>query len=161
MKKVQERLEARLIRYADDFVVLSKGNAERVLKGIKTVMNNLELSLNDAKTKTVDARKEDFNFLGFTIGIKRSIRTGREFPLIRPSKKAMKQIKAEIKSLTNRRTLALPTGVVIGRVNEAARGWVGYFRYGNCCKDMSRLKGYIEERVQIYLRHKHRKKGQT
>ena len=153
----EERLEARLIRYADDFVVLCSGNTGRILKGIKIVLNNLELSLNDAKTKVVDARREDFNFLGFTIGIERSIRTGREFPLIRPSKKSLKHIKGEVKSLTGRTNLAIPTEVVIRKVNEAVRGWVGYFRYGSCSRYMSQMKRYLEERVQIYLRHKHRK----
>lgn len=159
LKKVEERLGARLIRYADDAVAVCTGNTARILKGIKIVLDDLQLSLNDAKTKVVDARKEDFNFLGFTIGVKRSIRTGREFSLIRPSKKALKHIKSEMKSLTDRTTLALPTEVVIGKLNEVVRGWVVYFRYGSCSRDMSKLKRYLEERVQIYLRHKHRRRG--
>jgi len=157
LKRVQERLGARLIRYADDAVAVCRGNTDRILKGIKIVLSDLELSLNDAKTKVVDARKEDFNFLGFSIGVKKSVRTGRELPLIRPSKKAMKHIKAEMESLTDRTNLALPTDVVIRKLNEVVRGWVGYFRYGSCSRDMSKLKRYLEERVQIYLRHKHRK----
>ena len=140
-------------------VAVCAGNTARILRGIKIVLNDLQLSLNDAKTKVVDAREEDFNFLGFTIGVKRSIRTGREFPFIRPSKKALKHIKAEIKSLTDRTNLELPTEVVIRKLNEVVRGWVGYFHYGSCSRDMSKLKRYLEERVQTYLRHKHRRKG--
>src|SRR4030066_322643 len=94
LKKVQERLGARLIRYADDFVVLCKGNTEKVLSGIKTVLGDLELSLNEGKTRGVDARNESFNFLGFTIKVKKNPTTGKKFPLIIPSKKAMKHIKA-------------------------------------------------------------------
>gem|GEM_PF-5404151 len=67
LKKVQERLKARLIRYADDFVVLCQSNTERVLRGIKIVLGDLELSLNEGKT----------------------------FSLIQPSKKALKHIKSE------------------------------------------------------------------
>ena len=159
LKRVQERLGARLIRYADDAVAVCRGNTGRILKGIKIVLEDLKLSLNDAKTKVVDAREEDFNFLGFTIGVKRSIITGGEFPLIRPTKKALKHIRQEIKSLTDRRNLALPTDVVIRKINEVVRGWVVYFRYGSCSRDMAQLKRYLEERVQIYLRHKHRRKG--
>lgn len=158
-KKVQERLGARLVRYADDAVAVCRDNTDRILKGIKTVLGELELSLNEAKTKVVDARKEEFVFLGFAISVKKSKVTGREFPRIHPSKKAMKHIRAEIKRLTDRTTLALPTDVVIRRVNEVVRGWVGYFRYGHCSNDMSKLKKYLEERTQIYLRSKHQKRG--
>ena len=99
MKKVEERWRARLIRYADDCVVPCQGNTERVLKGIRTVLGHLGLSLNEAKTRVVDARKESFNFLGFTIQVKKSIKTGKRFPLIRPSKETLAEIKAEIKAL--------------------------------------------------------------
>ncbi len=81
------------------------------------------------------------------------------FPFIRPSRKAQSAIKGEIKNLTCRRTLALPKEVVIQKLNEAVRGWVGYFYYGNCSKDFSALRRFLEERVRIYLRRKHQKKS--
>ena len=159
MKKVEERWRARLIRYADDCVVPCQWNTERVLKGIRTVLGHLGLSLNEAKTRVVDARKESFNFLGFTIQIKKSIKTGKRFPLIRPSKKALAEIKAEIKALTCRKTLHLPKEVVIKKLNEVVRGWAGYFYYKNCSRDLSTIKRFLDERVRIYLRRKHAKKS--
>jgi RNA-directed DNA polymerase len=159
MKKVEERWKARLIPYADDCVVASQGNTERVLKGIRAVLGHLGLSLNEAKTKVVDARKESFNFLGFTIQVKKSIKTGKRFPLIRPSKEALAEIKAEIKALTCRKTLHLPKEVVIKRLNEVVRGWAGYFYYKNCSRDLSTIKRFLDERVRIYLRRKHAKKS--
>lgn len=69
VKKVEERFKARLVRYADDFVVLCQGHTERVLKGIQTILGGLELSLNEEKTKMLDARKERLDFLGFTLGV--------------------------------------------------------------------------------------------
>ena len=158
-RRVQERLEARLIRYADDFVVLCKGKTERLLQGIQGVLGDLGLTLNLEKTRVVDAREEGFNFLGFTIEVKRNPRTGKRFPLIRPSRKALKQIKAEIKSLTCRQTLALPKEVVIQKLNKAVRGWAGYFYDRHCSKDFSVLKGFLDERVRIYLRRKHQEKS--
>jgi RNA-directed DNA polymerase len=154
-KRVQERLGARLIRYADDVVVLCTGNTDRVLKGIETVLGYLELSLNEEKTKLVDAREESFTFLGFTIEVKRNPRTGKEFPLVRPSKKATEHIKVEIRELTCRKKLALPKDVVINKLNEVVRGWTNYFYYGHCSSDLSRVKGFLDERVRIYLRRKH------
>jgi len=88
VKKVQERLGARLVRYADDSVILCRGNTGRILKGVKRILDDLDLTLNEEKTCVVEARQESFNFLGFTIGMKRSKRTGRIYPHIEPSKKA-------------------------------------------------------------------------
>jgi len=155
VKKVQERLGARLVRYADDSVILCRGNTGRILKGIKRVLDDLGLILNEEKTYVVDAHQGSFNFLGFTIGMKRSKRTGRTYPHIEPSKKAQQQIRSEIKRLTTEHYSAVPTGVVIRRVNEVARGWVGYFRYGNCTKALVTLKRYLVYRMRIYQRRKH------
>ena len=155
VKKVQERLGARLVRYADDCVILCRGNTERILKGIKLVLEELSLTINEEKTRVVDARQESFNFLGFSIGMKRGRKTGRMYPHTEPSKKALKQIRAEIKQLTTERYSATPTEVVIRRVNEVARGWVGYFRYGNCTKALYAFKRYLVYRMRIYVRRKH------
>jgi RNA-directed DNA polymerase len=155
VKKVQERLGARLVRYADDSVVLCRGNTGRILKGIKKVLEDLGLTLNEEKTCVVDARQESFSYLGFTLAMKRSKRTGRTYPHIEPSKKAQKQIRSEIKRLTTEQYSAVSTEVVIRKVNEVARGWVGYFRYGNCTKALVTLKRYLIYRMRIYLRRKH------
>jgi len=143
------------VRYADDSVVLCRGNTDRILTGIKRVLDDLGLTLNEEKTRIVDARQESFDFLGFSIGMKRGLRTGKIYPHTEPSKKALKRIRSEIKQLTTERYSATPTEVVIRRVNEVARGLVGYFRFGNCTKTMSALKGYLVYRMRIYLRRKH------
>jgi group II intron reverse transcriptase/maturase len=159
VKKVEERFKARLIRYADDFVVLCQGQPERVLKGIGTTLRGLELSLNEDKTRVIDAKKQPFDFLGFTLGIKKNPKTGKMFPLITPSKEAMAEIKSEIKALTCRNNLRLPKEVVIRKLNELVRGWTGYFYYGNCSRDLTKLKDFLDERMRIYLRRKHAKKS--
>ena len=155
VKKVQERLGARLVRYADDSVILCRGNTDRILKGVKRVLEDLGLTLNEEKTRIVDARQESFNFLGFSIGMKRGRKAGKMYPHTEPSKKALKHIRAEIKQLTTERYSAIPTEDVIRRVNEVARGWVGYFRFGNCTKALSAFQRYLIYRMRIYLRRKH------
>ena len=159
LKRVEERYRARLIRYADDFVVLCQGHTERVLKGTKTILRGLEVSLNEAKTRVIDARKQRFHFLGFTLEVKKNPKTGKMFPLITPSKASMAEIRAEIKALTCRKTLGLPKEVVIRKLNELVRGWVGYFYYANCNRDLTKLKNFLDERLRIYLRRKHAKKS--
>jgi group II intron reverse transcriptase/maturase len=155
VKRVQERLGARLVRYADDCVILCRGNTDRILNGVRRVFNNLHLKLNEEKTRVVDARRESFNFLGFSIGMRRGRKTGKMYSHTEPSKKTLKHVRSEIKQLTTERYSATPTEVVIRRVNEVARGWVGYFRFGNCSKAMSSLRYYLGYRMRIYMRRKH------
>jgi group II intron reverse transcriptase/maturase len=155
VKKVEERLGARLIRYADDCVILCRGNTDRILKGVRRVFDSLGLKLNEEKTHVVDARRENFNFLGFSIGMRRGRKTGKMYPHTEPSKKALKHVRSAIKQLTTERYSATPTEGVIRRVNEVARGWVGYFRFGNCTKAMSYLRYYLGYRMRIYIRRKH------
>ena len=156
VKKVQGRLGARLVRYADDSVILCRGNTARILKGLKRVLGDLDLTLNEEKTRVVDARQGSFGFLGFAIGMKRGMRTGKIYPHVEPSGEALKHIRSEIKQLTTERYSAIATEDVIRNVNKVVRGWVNYFHYGNCTKALSSLRRYLLYRIRIYLRRKHR-----
>jgi hypothetical protein len=90
-----------------------------------------------------------------TIGLRRGWKTGKIYPHIEPSRKALKYIGSEIKQLTTERYSPIPTEAVIRNVNEVARWWVGYFRYRNCTKALSYLKRYLVYRIRVYLRRKH------
>jgi len=65
----------------------------------------------------------------------------------------------EIKALTCRNTLRLPKEMVIRKLNGLVRGCRGYFYYGNCSRDLTKLKEFLDERVRIYLRWKHAKES--
>jgi len=153
---LERRWQARLIRYADDFVVLCRAQAAQVQAVVADQLEALGLTLNAAKTRVLDARRQAFTFLGFTVRVARSKRTGREFPLIRPSADARQRLRDKVKALTGRDHLALPTPTVIAEVNRVLRGWTGYFYFQHCTRDFSALRWFIEERVRTYLRRKHR-----
>ena len=159
VQMVEERLKARLVRYADDFVVLCADNTARVYEGIRKVLKALSLSLNEEKTKVIDTRKEGFDFLGFTVEMKKNPKTDKTFPLIRPSKKSIKHIKDEIRRLTSRNDFCRPEKETIKRINKATRGWANYFHYANCTGSMSTIKSFLEERMKNYLRKKHGNKS--
>ena len=116
----------RLVRYADDLVVLCRYNAHRTYGRLAAVLESLGLTLSTEKTRVVDATHEGFTFLGFTLRMVKSPRTGKLFPLIVPSKKALSRIKKEIKDATCRKNLARPNEVTVARLNMALRGWVNY-----------------------------------
>jgi RNA-directed DNA polymerase len=74
-----EKLRAQIVNYADDFVILSRGKAKEALDWTRSVLERLKLTLNDKKTSLRNARRERFDFLGYTFGPHYSMRTGREY----------------------------------------------------------------------------------
>jgi RNA-directed DNA polymerase len=149
----------RLVRYADDLVILCRNNVQKTFDKMADELQSLGLTLHPDKTRIIDAAEEGFTFLGFTTQIRKSSRSGKAFPLIMPSKESTAHIRREIKEVTSRKNLALPREVVIDTPNGKVRGWTGYFYYGNSSKVFAQLKRYLEERVRGYLRRKHRIKG--
>lgn len=152
---MKQNTEARLVRYADDFVVLCKHNARTAYGAVTDVLKSLGLTLNADKTRILDATQERFSFLGFTVAVKRNPKTGKKFPLIVSSARATKDIKNAIRDVTDRKSLSLAKETVIAKLNESVRGWVNYYYYGHCTRDFTRLKGFLDERVRTYLRRKH------
>ena len=95
-KQLQSKLGARIVRYADDFVVLCRKGTEQAMAVIRRVLERLGLTLNETKTRTVNAVKESFNFLGFELRMGKSRRTGNLYPHVQPSKKSLQKIKDRI-----------------------------------------------------------------
>ncbi|MGH7361849.1 MAG: group II intron reverse transcriptase/maturase, partial [Candidatus Methylomirabilales bacterium] len=99
---LERRLQARLSRYADDFVVLCKRSGEPVRVVVTAQLQDLGLTLNPAKTRVLAAQREAFTFLGFTVRLARSGRTGGWFALLRPSAAARQRLRDKVKGLTDR-----------------------------------------------------------
>ncbi len=155
--QLERRLNARLVRYADDVVVLCPGQTKPVREEVGRVLARLGLTLNTAKTKEVDLWQEAVTFLGFDIRMQRSPRTGRAFPMVHPSKKALAGIRQAIKERTTRQHACHPPAMVMADLNQQMRGWVQYFHYGHCSQAFNKLRRYLTDRVRIYL---HRRRGQ-
>jgi len=160
-KQLQSKLGARLVRYADDFVVLCRKGTEQSMAIVRRVLERLGLALNENKTRMVNANIEGFTFLGFELLMGKSRRTGRLYPLVQPSRKALKKIKDSITALTHRRMTPMPLSVIIEKVNTALRGWVGYFHYRNSSRAFKQLKFHVEGRVRTHLRKRHKIKSRA
>ena len=80
--QLRRKLQARIVRYADDFVVLCRGKTDAPLAAVRHVLERLDLTLNEAKTHIVDARQESFNFLGFAIRVSKGRKSGKYYPHI-------------------------------------------------------------------------------
>lgn len=159
-RQLQKRLGARLVRYADDIVVLCRNGTKAPLAVIQRVCDQLGLCLNEHKTRMVNAKQESFDFLGFEFRMRTSRNTGNRYPHVQPSNKSLKKIKAQVTLLSNRRLTLLPLPVVMQRINEALRGWVGYFHYRNSSRRLEQLKRHAEQRVRIHLSRRYKVRRQ-
>jgi len=75
----EARLEARIVNYADDFVICCRGTAGQAMTAMRDMMGRLKLTVNEGKTHVREVPGETFDFLGYTFGRHRSNRTGRPY----------------------------------------------------------------------------------
>jgi RNA-directed DNA polymerase len=150
-----EQFRARIVNYADDFVILSRGKAKEALEWTREVLARLELKLNEKKTSLRNARRERFDFLGYTFGPHYSGRTGRRYLGYSPSTKSVSQMKRKVAEYLipgNTR----PWEQVRERLNQKLRGWKAYFQLGSAGRAYRALDEYVEERVRHFLRRRHK-----
>ncbi len=154
-----EQFRARIVNYADDFVILSRGKANEALGWARSTLTRLGLTLNEQKTSIRNAREERFDFLGYTFGPHYSRRTGREYIGCSPSKKSVNRIKEKVGEHLKACNTA-PWEEVRDRLNQKLRGWKAYFGRGNPWKAYRVLDEHVEERVRHFLRRRHKVSSQ-
>ena len=147
----------RIIRYADDFVVLVHGDQTHVEALREDVANALEplgLRLSESKTQVVHMG-DGFNFLGFLIRWKRKRGTNKWHVYTFIADRPIRSVKAKIRALTNRKSQQ-PPGAVLTRLNQVMRGWTNYFRHAACKRTLSSLFHFVWWRVIRWFRALHR-----
>jgi len=154
---LQQRLGARIVRYADDIVILCRRNkSDKAMAVLRQILERLKLTLNETKTKIVNAFEGEFDFLGFSIWMGKGRKTRNYYPHVQPSKKSLQKIKDRVTELTPRKRTNRRLEWIVNEVNATVRGWVGYFHYRNCCKVLSQLRSHTEERLRTHLRKRHK-----
>ncbi|MGH8510655.1 MAG: group II intron reverse transcriptase/maturase [Gammaproteobacteria bacterium] len=141
----------RMVRYADDFVVLcrSREEAEAALSDIRDWVEENGLGLHPDKTHVGDCRQvgEGFEFLGYRF------EAGRRWV----RKKSLIRLKDAIRAKT-RRTRGTSLGQVIAELNPALRGWFGYFKHAQP-STFTRLDGFVRRRLRALLRKREKRPG--
>jgi RNA-directed DNA polymerase len=152
----------RLVRYADDFVVLcrTKPQAEEALRRLGIIMERLRLTLHPEKTRIVELGlgKGGFTFLGCYLRIVRSHFKRATYLFRWPSPKAMSRIRVRTRELTHRRRWAGMKDIrdVIQLLNPVLRGWGNYFRTGNASIKFQQIDRYVTERLVRLMRRDRR-----
>jgi len=159
----------RLVRYADDFVVVcrSREAVEEAERRVRLIFERLKLTLHPEKTRKVDLSegKEGFDFLGCHLRMRWSGRLWEQQRLRRyylqrwPSKRSMKRVRARVKELTGRSRWSGMKDVraVIDVLNPVLRGWGNYFRTGNAALKFAALDKYVVQRLNILRWHRYRR----
>jgi group II intron reverse transcriptase/maturase len=143
----------KLVRYADDAVVLcrSKTEAEESLRRLGIIMERLSLKLHPDKTRIVELGlgRQGFVFLGCYLRIVLSRFKGRDYVFRWPSPRAMRGIRARIRELTDRRRWAGLRDIreIIEVLNPVLRGWGNYFRTGNASWKFQQVDRYVNQRL--------------
>ena len=122
----------RLVRYADDWVVMVAGNradAERLRDKAAAVLLPMGLRLSEEKTKIVHI-DEGFDFLGMRIQRHKKRGATKRFVYTYPSRAALASVKTKVRSSTTRRTTNQSLDVLIRQLNPVLRGWTNYHRHG-------------------------------
>ena len=138
----------RVVRYADDFVVLVDGRRSDVTavhEEIATVLAPLGLRLSPAKTRIVHM-SEGFDFLGFRIQWRRKRGTGKWYVYTFIADRPIRSLKDKIRALTNRTSQQDP-GTVLIRLNQIMRGWANYFKHAVCKNALDALENFAWRRV--------------
>lgn len=149
---------AKIVRYADDFVVLARYLSPRIVRWIEeTLEGRFRLTINREKTRVVKMSQPgaSLNFLGFTFRYEQDLfGRNRRYLRMEPSKKAEQRLRAKVRDQTGPQWGWMPLPMLIGRLNQTLRGWCDYFRHGHPHRVFHRLDGYLLNRLWRHLRRR-------
>lgn len=152
----ESRRQAKIVSYADDFVICCKTNATVAMAEMQRMMQKLKLTVNEAKTHTRKLPEERFDFLGYSFGRCYSPKNGRGYLGTRPSKKSLSRIVTAMHETIDRRWLWLTDEAMVQRINRQLTGWANYFCLGPVSKSYEAIDAYTATRLRKWLCWKHK-----
>jgi RNA-directed DNA polymerase len=155
----EQRLDAHIVNYADDFVICCNGTAQEAMTVMRKMMSQLRLTVNEQKTRLCRLPEETFDFLGYTIGRCWSRKTGKPYTGTQPSAKKIERLKREISEQTSRKWGWTSIEDRIAHLNRSLRGWSQYFRLGPVSSAYRAIDCHACHRRRQWLRRKHKLRG--
>lgn len=159
--KVLFRCGARLVRYADDMVVLARYVGQPIENAMRLYLEELGLKLNEEKTHIVKAKESSFDFLGYTFRYDRHLngRKGKYLNIF-PSKKAQKKLRQDIGQILapgnkkDKKALAQ-------ELNQKLKGWRNYFSAPGTYprKAFRNMNWYLCRRLEQFYRRKSQRRS--
>lgn len=150
-----------LVRYADDFVIMTRSGARAraALQAAGEILASMGLQLHPDKTRIVDLRegREGFDFLGCHFRARMSGRLWEQKRIIRyylhrwPSQRAMKRVREKVRDRTGARRKGMRIEWILDDLNPILRGWGNYFRTGNAATKFRQIDRYVRWRLRRLL----------
>jgi RNA-directed DNA polymerase len=154
------RLGGEIVSYADDFVILLRpGRGEAAHQALQSICERLSLQLNTEKTRVVNAIRESFQFLGFTVQKVRNPKSGKWYPRVVPAPKSEQRVRDRLREITSRWRGGRAVSETLTEMNQVLRGWGTYFHYGNPQTSMARINHFAEQRLRKWLMRRRQKRG--
>ena len=150
--------KAKLVRYADDFVVLARRQGTQLGEFIEQRLETrMGLEINRAKTRVVNLREvgASLDFLGYTFRYDRDRHGGAHRYLnVFPSKKALARERETLRQMTGASRCWVPIPCLVEALNRQLRGWANYFSYGYPRGAYRKINTYVRQRLLRHLRRR-------
>ena len=156
--ELPEKLRAHVVNYADDFVILCRGTATEARAEAEGILHRLKLTVNEEKTRVVNAWREPFDFLGYTFGRCFKAGSSRVYLGAKPAKKRVQRIYRAIHDFLTRGN-PLSEKDVVYRVNSRLLGWAFYYSYGTVSRAYKKLDRLVADRLRAWLCDRHKVSG--
>lgn len=149
---------AKLVRYADDFVVLARHQGQRLQGWIESKLEGwMGLEINRDKTRVVDLKRqgEKLDFLGYTFRYERDLRgRSHRYLNVSISKKALRKERQVLREMTSKERCFIPLPKLIEELNGHLDGWANYFSYGYPRQGFREVNAYVRERLTQHVRRR-------
>jgi len=150
--------KAKLVRYADDFVILAHYQGGRLTGWVERTLEEwMGLKINRDKTRVVDLKEaeESLDFLGYSFRYDRDLRgRGHRYLNVFPSKKALARERQKLRQMTSFHMCFKPIPQLIEEINRHLAGWSNYFSFGYPRMAKRHINSYVRERLTKHLRRR-------
>jgi RNA-directed DNA polymerase len=149
---------AKLVRYADDFVVLACYQGEKLSGWIESKLEGwMGLEINRDKTRVIDLKREGerLDFLGYTLRYDRD-RKGRQqrYLNVTISEKALRRERQRLREMISKERCFMPLPQLIEEINAHLEGWANYFSYGYPRQGFREINAYVRQRLTQHVRRR-------
>ena len=149
---------AKLVRYADDFVVLARYQGPQLIAWVESVLEDwLSLKINRDKTRVVNLAKTDawLDFLGYRFRYVRDLYgRDRRYLHLEPPVKSLAREREKLRQMTGPAMCFKPIPVLVFELNRHLKGWRAYFHLGHPRQSFRKIGRYVRERLIRHLRRR-------
>ena len=150
--------KAKLVRYADDFVILARYQTRRLREWVESQLEGrFRLTINRKKTRVVRMHQPQahLDFLGFTLRFDRDLRgRARRYLNVFPSKKSQQRLRDRLREMTGPQRASIPIPRLIAEVNQVLRGWSNYFQHGYPRVAFRKVSHFVLQRLKKHLQRR-------